>query len=184
MGEFEGNLQILKEQRNAPVTAAKQELAPTRAALEEGKQNFLKLAAKLRPIFEASRAKELQAASAGVRHPEVTRCLREVYGDGFAHGLLRGTPSAYDDAIRQIDGLTALELERYRHRVSELRSAPRNIGACAGALEDLAKRVQLACEELAEGVQRAAGAPAPVTATVAPQARAELVVESSFEPRR
>jgi hypothetical protein len=183
MGDFENNLQALKEQRAAPVAAAKAELAPTRVALEQGKKDFLALAATLRPIFEAARAKELQAASQGIRHPEVTRCLREVHGDGLASGLLLGAPSGYDDAIRQIDGITALDLERDRYLVTRLRSAPVNIGANAGALKDLALRVQFACDELTEHVQRARDA-APPLATVAPPARTEVQVQSAFDPRR
>jgi hypothetical protein len=180
MNDFERNVKAIKAGRDAPVTTTHEALAPTRAALVQGRKDFLELAGSLGAIFEAARIQEQQAAAVGVTHSTLTHALREVYGNGTAPGLLAGGPTAYDGALYRCAAITTPDLDRDPHLLTRLRATPGNIGACAGALKDMARRVQFACRELEEMVRQAAGMPSPAPVMTAPSwpPLAEVHVES------
>jgi hypothetical protein len=178
MDAFDQAVAVMAQQRTAPLAEAKKFLAPTRAAAETAGKEYDALARRLRPSYERAVARYSKAAAVGVRHPNMgpdldqMRQLLDLGGVGF-----REVVGAIDHLTESQVGITGY-VQTIPGRLATRR-------ANFGALEQVAKRLEIRCRELEEMVRNAA--PAPPTLVTAPILKREsepqpVRVESEFVP--
>ncbi len=180
MDIFDQAVKGAEARRAAPVAGAKEALAPLRAEAEKVLREFNALATRLRPGLEVARTRLQQAASVGVRSPQLERYLKEAFGDGgVGPGILLGAPAGLRDLMNRIDQLT--EWQVYQGIHIRLPGLLPGLRAASGVLEKLAEAVEAGVAALPELIERAHAVPS-VVVVERPERPPAIPVEHEFKP--
>lgn len=145
---FEQTVRDVASNQGGRVAEEKRNLQPTRAALVAIWKDFMKDRPRVEADAQQAMSFRQHALTVGVNHSGLTTAMKEFYGDGTLTnpGLLQSTQAIYEQALRQIDGLTEQDLHAVNAHKG-LYTAPEYLRSNVGKLTELAADMQAITRE-------------------------------------